>query len=282
MIKTIQANGVKKIWNYMYNKRHQLLFPFVWLIKKSKALSAVSMRFTKLTGKSKYRIHPKHLIKIEKPWYLHYINTSDVVLDLGCNNGHHSLRIAKKCKKMVGLDYDENQLKIARHLAKDKKIKNIEFKFHDLEKKIKIKDKSFDKVICLDVLEHIVKRDQLLKEIKRVLKPKGLTFIAVPNVETSWKELQKKVGIKNIYADPDHKVEYSEARERKIFKAVGLKIISLKPIVYDTPFIGIFDMIGGLSLKMYAKIGLWKKKRVENNIKESTGFRIVAKKSKSL
>ena len=63
----------------------RILYPFVWLIKKSKVLSAVSMRLTKLTGNSKYRIHPKHLINIEKPWYLKDINKSDVVLDLGCN-----------------------------------------------------------------------------------------------------------------------------------------------------------------------------------------------------
>jgi len=80
-----------------------LLFPLVWLVKKSKALSAVAMRMVKLTGKSKYAIHPKHLIKIENPWYLKHIDKSDHVLDLGCNNGQHSLKVARKCKKVVGV-----------------------------------------------------------------------------------------------------------------------------------------------------------------------------------
>ena len=164
-------------------------YPLVWLIKKSKALSAVSMRLVQLTGKSKYRVHPKHLIKIEKPWYLGKIKKTDKVLDLGCNNGQQTLKAAARCKEILGLDYDEQQLEIARASADDKKIGNAVFKTHDLEKKLPIKDKSFDKVLCLDVLEHIVKRDQLLAEINRVLKANGLTFIAIPNIETSWKKL---------------------------------------------------------------------------------------------
>jgi len=234
------------------------------------------MRLVKITGKSKYRVHPKHLIKIEKPWYLDKIKKNDVVLDLGCNNGQHSLRVAKKCKKVTGLDYDKDQLKIAKALSKDRKIYNCKFVKHDLEKKLVFKNNFFDKVLCLDVLEHINSRDKLLREIKRVLKPKGLAFIAVPNIETSWKRLQKKAGIKNIYADPDHKFEYSEAEEREIFKKTGLTITSLRPIVYDTPLIGFFDLLGGISLKLYANISQWKKNKVKDNIKESTGFRIVA------
>jgi len=261
----------------MYNKRYQLLFPFVWLIKKSKVLSAVSMRLVKLTGKSKYRIHPKHLIKIEQPWYLKNINKTDSVLDLGCNNGQHSLKVARKCKKVVGIDYNKIQLQIARDSSKDKRIKNVKFIFYNLEKKLPIKDKSFDKVLCLDILEHIVNRKLLLIEIKRVLKPKGITFIAIPNIATSWKRLQKKVGL-NYYSDPDHKIEYSLENAKKTLNLAGFKILSLKPVVYDTPWAGVFDSIGGLSLKLYSKIALWKKNKVKYNLKESTGFRIIIQK----
>jgi len=254
------------------------LFPLVWLIKKSKALSAVSMRLTKLTGKSKYRVHPKHLIKIEKPWYLDKIRTSDKVLDLGCSNGQRSIKAAKKCKQLIGLDYDKKQLQIARNSINDLGLKNITFKQYNLEKKLPFKNKKFDKALCLDVLEHINNRDQLLKEIKRVLKPNGLTFISIPNIDTSWKRLQQKVGIKNAYADPDHKIEYAEQEVKEIVEKHGFKILDFKPVVYDTPWIGFFDLIGGISLKLYAKIVVWKKEKVKSNLKKSTGFRIVASK----
>jgi len=255
-----------------------LLYPVIWIIKKSKSLSALSMRLTKITGKSKYRVHPKHLIKLETPWYLKFVKKSDLVLDLGCNNGQHSLKIAKKARKVLGLDYDQNQLKIAESLAKDREITNARFKVFNLEKKLKLKSNSFDVVVCLDVLEHLNNRDQLVKEIKRVLKPKRLGLIAIPNIETSWKLLQKKAGIKNIMADPDHKFEYTEKEARLIFEKQGFKILKFMPVVYDTPLIGLFDLFGGISLRLYAKIALWKKEKVINNLKESTGFRIVIKK----
>jgi len=263
----------------MFSLIHRPLFPFVWLIKKSKAFSSLSMSLIKLTGKSKYKIHPKHLIKYEQPWYLKNIKKTDVVLDLGCNNGQHTLKTAKKCKQIVGLDYDEQQLKIAKKSAKDEKISRVVFKRHDLEKKLPYKKNSFNKVLCLDLLEHIVNRKQLLKEIRRVLKPNGLAFIAIPNINTSWKKLQKRVGIKNIYADPDHKVEYSLTEINKVLGRAGFKTISLKPIVYDTPWIGFFDLLGGISLRLYAKIAVWKKEKAKSNLKESTGFRIIIKKT---
>ena len=90
---------------------HKTLYLFVWIIKKSKALSALSLRLTKLTGKSKYRIHPKHLIKIEKPWYLSSIKKTDKVLDLGCHNGQHTLKTSQFCKSIKGLDKSLDQLK---------------------------------------------------------------------------------------------------------------------------------------------------------------------------
>ena len=179
----------------------------------------------------------------------------------------------------MGLDYDKSQLKIAGHLAQDKGVKNARFKYHDLEKKLPFKAGWVDKVLCLDLLEHIVNREQLLTEIWRVLKPKGLAFIAIPNIDTSWKKLQKKAGIKNIYADPDHKIEYKEEEVREIFAKHNFKILDIKPVVYDTPWVGVFDLLGGVRLGLYAKIGLWKKKKVIDNLQESTGFRIIIKKA---
>ncbi len=255
----------------------KLFYPFIWLIKKSRILSALSMRLVKLTGKSRYAIHPKHLIKIEPPWYLAKIKAGDVVLDLGCNNGQHTLRLAGKCRRIIGLDNDKKQLAIALASARDEKISNVQFRFQDLEKKLNFNPKTFDKIIFLDVLEHIVNRRQILKEIKRILKPKGLVFLAVPNIETSWKKLQQSVGL-NCYADPDHKIEYTETEIRQDLNRAGFKIVSLKPVTYDTSWVGFFDLAGGLSLSLYAFIAKVKRAKARSNPKESTGFRIIMSK----
>jgi len=145
---------------------------------------------------------------------------------------------------------------------------------HNLEQKLIFDNNKFDKVLCLDVLEHINNINQLLKEIKRVLKPDGLALMAIPNIETKWKKLQKNTGINNIYADPDHKIKYSLKEIKRRLGSAGFKILSVKPVVYDTAWVGFFDLLGGFSLDLYGKITKWKKKKVKNNLKESTGFRI--------
>jgi len=254
----------------------KLLYPFILLLKKSKNLSALSCRLTKLTGKSRYPLHPKHLAVLEKPWYINEIKSTDFVLDLGCGNGQHTLRVALKCKKIIGVDYDAGNLEIACKIAQERQIKNVQFRKLNLEKKLPFKKNLFNKVLCLDVLEHLVRRKQLLLEMKRVSKPEGLLFISAPNKNTSWKKLQRQLGL-NSYSDPDHKKEYSFKEIKAFLKQVGFKIISLKPIVYDTCWAGFIDLIGGISLEWYKKLSLWKKNKVKDSLDESTGFRIKAK-----
>lgn len=46
---------------------------------------------------------------------------------------------------------------------------------------IPLKDNYFDLVLLFDVLEHVIKPELVLREIKRVLKANGLLFLTVPN-----------------------------------------------------------------------------------------------------
>lgn len=45
---------------------------------------------------------------------------------------------------------------------------------------------SFEAVVCMDVLEHIVEDDLVLSEIYRVLKPGGIFLISVPEDPSMW------------------------------------------------------------------------------------------------
>ena len=133
---------------------------FVSILKQADLGSAIAVRLTKLTGKSKVPIHPKHLLT-EKPWFIKYIKKKDVVLDLGCGNGQNSIKAANIAKKVVGVEIDRNLIDIAKTSASDKKLKNIKFVKGDLEKELKFPQLSFDKVIFLDVFEHLNNRDKV-------------------------------------------------------------------------------------------------------------------------
>lgn len=248
----------------------------VIILRKTEILSAVAMRLTQLSGKSKYPIHPKHLIP-SGIWFENYLNKQDHVLDLGCNSGQLSLKIAKQVKQIIGLDIDENLIKIANSEAIEKKIQNTRFLVFDANYKLQFENNSFDKIVCSDVLEHLEARDVALSEIKRVLRPKGLLFLVTDNPDTSWKRLQKSVGI-FYYADLDHKYEYPKEEILTKLKSKKFKIISVETITYDTPLKGIIDLTGGISLGLYKKLRSWRQYMVEKHPEDTTGYKIVAQK----
>ena len=123
------------------------------------------------------------------------------VLDVGCGNGQNSLLAAGKQKMVVGFDIDKVQLKIAGVEAVNRGLKNVRFDYVSAEDKFPYQSDSFDKIIFLGVLEHLSKRESILKEIKRVMKTGGELLLGVPNEMTSWKKLQMSVGIQH-FTDP--------------------------------------------------------------------------------
>ena len=57
----------------------------------------------------------------------------------------------------------------------------IKGRIHDLEQKLPFGDEMFDLVVCKDLMEHLVSPENLLKEIRRVIKPEGRLVISIPN-----------------------------------------------------------------------------------------------------
>ena len=236
--------------------------------------SAVAVRLTKLTGKSKVPIHPKHFLE-KRPWFVKYIKKGDIVLDLGSGNGQNAIKSAKFAKKIIGLEFNESLLKIARDSVKAKRLKNVEFKKANLEDKIKLNDASVNKVIFLDVLEHLSNRQQALQEIKRVLKSRGLLLVSVPNSQTSWKKLQRSVGVCS-FSDPDHKVEFTQKQIESLLEKFGFKTIYLGYSSFDTPLRGLIDILGGFSLTTYKFLTNLRIEAAQKNPQEASGFEIIA------
>ena len=250
---------------------------FLYLILQTKKLSCVAPHLVKLTGKSKEPIHPKHLISDNSAWFSDYSKKKDIILDIGCGNGQNALKAAKKCQRVVGIEINEKQLQIAKREKERRKVKNVDFKKANLEKKLDLKKESFSAVLFLDVLEHLYKRRQILKEIHRVLKKNGRLFLSIPNKNTSWKKTLKKAGLP-YYSDPDHKIEYIQKEIEKELNKTGFKIAKVMPVIYDFPFVGFIDIIGGFSLSLYQKIIQWRVNKVHKFPEETTGFRIICKK----
>ncbi len=241
-------------------------------------LTRLSMRLVRWTGKSTEYIHPKHLLNMPGyHWYLAHLEAGDGALDVGCGNGLHTLKTAGRCRRVVGFDLDRRHLALARRLAHREGADNADFCLSSAEQPFPFRAASFDKVLLLDVLEHLDHRDEALTEIGRVLKDDGQLILSVPNKGTSWKKKQKNAGL-FYYSDPDHRVEYTEPELSAELHRNGFTIREISPIVYDTPWIGFIDLAGGLWLGAYRWLTQRRIKGALANPQESSGFRMVCSK----
>lgn len=73
----------------------------------------------------------------------------------------------------------------------------------DFSKTLKIKSKSADLVIALEIIEHLYDTDFFLSEIHRILKPGGLLILSTPNLASLTNRL------KLLFGGYPHYLEYS-------------------------------------------------------------------------
>jgi ubiquinone/menaquinone biosynthesis C-methylase UbiE len=102
-----------------------------------------------------------------------------LILDIGSADGVFTKVILDKtkAKKIIGIDVLKNSVDWAnKHWQRNKRMK---FKVGDAHK-LEFKARSFDAVFALEVLEHVYDPDQVLREVKRVLKKNGYALFLVP------------------------------------------------------------------------------------------------------
>jgi len=239
---------------------------------------SVGVRLTRYTGKSPHRIHPKHLVHAPwHEWYVEHLSPSDVVLDVGCANGAHTVAAAARARRAVGIDYDVGQLTIANKDAARRGLRNVCLFAWDLAQPFPFRSGTFDAALFLDVIEHLHPRQAVLAEIRRVLVPGGRLLVSGPNRDTTWRRRLREAGL-FAYSDPDHKIEYTQDEFVAELRAGGFEPEGpIRPTVYDTPWAGLIDAAGGLSLGLYARLARWKHDAALVRPAESTGFRVLAR-----
>jgi ubiquinone/menaquinone biosynthesis C-methylase UbiE len=92
------------------------------------------------------------------------------ILEIGCGTGKNTEYLRKKAKRLVGADFSEEMLSIARNKIT---AANVEFRQMDLREKWDFTGNSFDLVTCSLALEHIENIDFVFAEANRVLRAGG-------------------------------------------------------------------------------------------------------------
>jgi len=118
------------------------------------------------------------------------IKSTDKILEVGCGAGHILEKI--KAGSLYGIDISEIQIERTKKRLGNK----VELKKAPGEK-IPYEDKFFDKVLCSEVIEHVLDPREVLREISRVMKDDGILSLSIPNedVINSTKKFLKKTGL---------------------------------------------------------------------------------------
>jgi ubiquinone/menaquinone biosynthesis C-methylase UbiE len=108
------------------------------------------------------------------------ISESQSVLDFGCGSGTYSIPAAKlvgKKGKIYSLDVSQKALENLKRKAKNEDLNNIVTILSSGNVEIQIDDNTLDHVLLIDVLQEISKKEILLEETHRILKPDGMMTI---------------------------------------------------------------------------------------------------------
>jgi ubiquinone/menaquinone biosynthesis C-methylase UbiE len=128
----------------------------------------------------KFYNHPNFIFRyiedtrIKKLIKLAEIKETDKVIEVGCGAGHILEKVPKG--ELYGIDISEIQIKRAKE--------RLGNKVHVSKapgESIPYDDKFFDKILCSEVIEHVLDPKPLLTEMKRVLKDDGLLSLSIPN-----------------------------------------------------------------------------------------------------
>jgi len=192
----------------------------IFILKKILEIHSFSYKLAgSLSQKvEKTGLHPKHRIMNYHQFFVDNIKEGDTILDIGCGNGALTFDLAKKAKKVVGIDISKNNIKIARNKYDSA---NIEYKVGDATKDLD--NKKFDAVVLSNVLEHIKDRQDFLNKIKD-LAPKIL--IRVPMINRDWITLYKKELGLEWRLDKTHYIEYTLDTFKEEIEKVGLSLDS--------------------------------------------------------
>ena len=99
----------------------------------------------------------------------------DSVLELGCGTGKNTEWLLTKAKQVIGLDFSEEMLNIAKAKISDPW---VEFKRTDLNKKWEIENQFADLVTSSLTLEHIADLNPVFNQAHQKLNNNGLFFIS--------------------------------------------------------------------------------------------------------
>jgi len=148
------------------------------------------------------------------------------ILDVGCSQGRLGRHLRRHKKAVVyGLDISDRAIKEAK--------KNLDkaYRLNIETDDLPFPPKSFDIIICADILEHLVDPLFVLEKLKLYLKNDGIFILSIPNVaniEVRWNLLWGRFDYKREgIMDDSHLRFFTKKTICRLIRKAGLEIVGV-------------------------------------------------------
>lgn len=124
------------------------------------------------------------------------LDEDDIVLDVGCGEGSITVPLAKKVKKVIGVDSSPKMLEFLENRARNNDIENIETILKPIEEITYDEIGDVDVVVCSRSLNGIVPIENVLAELNRIADKYVFITIFGPENKKIEKDFDRELGIK--------------------------------------------------------------------------------------
>lgn len=145
------------------------------------------------------------------------------ILDIGCGSGEFLSYFKKRGWQAVGIETDEK--------TRIRAQKKYNLKIGGPEMLNALPNNSFDVITLWHSLEHLTNLNEIMLQIKRLLKSNGLIVVAVPNHESKDAQIYKSMWA--AYDVPRHLYHFSKKTIKKLFNNYGFNQKEIIPIKID-------------------------------------------------
>ncbi len=176
---------------------------------------------------SEYFVHypPKESKYSSHYYFQQLVGRHNDVLDLGCGEGFMASRLAEEGNRIVGID-----------LLPQPKTESVLEKYIPADLGRGLADamdalggRKFDKVLLMDILEHLPQPDVLLQDCHQVLKNNGQILVSVPNIANVTTRVLLALGRFNYtergILDRTHLRFFTRSSARRLLEENGYEVV---------------------------------------------------------
>ena len=149
------------------------------------------------------------------------INPEDSILDIGCGDGPFAHFCAERGAEVIFADIDAAKVAAVSEMLKHSKARAIVPLVTDA-KPIPLADNRVNKVIAMEVLEHVENPQDFMRELVRVAKPGSLFLLTVP--DPVGENVQRTLAPPSYFEPPNHIRVFERDEFERLVVDAGLVI----------------------------------------------------------